>query len=40
MDISRSITKMEFKVLGRSKYLPNEGKNTAYLRIDNWNEYV
>lgn len=31
---------MEFKVLGRSKYLPNEGKNTAYLRIDNWNDYL
>lgn len=39
MDISRSIIKMEFKVLERGKFLPNEGKNTAYLRVDNWNDY-
>lgn len=30
---------MDFKVLGRGKYLPNEGRSTTYLRIDNWNDY-
>lgn len=30
---------MEFKVLERGKFLPNEGKNIAYLRVDNWNDY-
>ena len=39
MGISRGIIKMEFKVLERGKFLPNEGKNIAYLRVDNWNDY-
>ena len=30
---------MEFKVLNRSTWLPTEGRNTAYLKIDNWNDY-
>ena len=30
---------MEFKVLDSGKWLPDEGKNTAYLRTDNWNDY-
>ncbi len=30
---------MEFKVLSRGTWLPNEGRNTAYLRIDNWNDF-
>lgn len=40
MGISRSITKMEFRVISRSTWLPREGKNTAYLRIDNWNDFL
>ena len=40
MGISRSITEVEFKVLNRDTWLPNEGRNTAYLRIDNWNDYL
>lgn len=31
---------MEFKVLSRGTWLPNEGRNTAYLRVDNWNDYL
>lgn len=30
---------MEFKVLSRGTWLPNEDRNTAYLRIDNWNDF-
>ncbi|HCI7175061.1 TPA: AAA family ATPase [Acinetobacter baumannii] len=30
---------MEFKVLNRGTSLPDEGRNTAYLRIDNWNDF-
>ncbi|MFG0586607.1 ATP-dependent endonuclease [Acinetobacter sp. YQ_14] len=30
---------MEFKVLSRGTWLPNEGRNAAYLRIDNWNDF-
>lgn len=30
---------MDFKVLNRSIWLPSEGRNIAYLRIDNWNDY-
>ncbi|EZQ01078.1 AAA family ATPase [Acinetobacter sp. Ver3] len=30
---------MKFKVLSRGAWLPNEGRNTAYLRIDNWNDF-
>lgn len=40
MGISRSIIKMDFQVLNRTTWLPNEGRNTAYLRIDNWNDYL
>lgn len=40
MGISRNITKMEFRVISRSSRLPREGRNTAYLRIDNWNDYL
>lgn len=39
MSISGSIIEMEFKVLDSGKWLPDEGKNTAYLRTDNWNDY-
>ena len=39
MGISRNITKMEFQVLSRSTWLPDEGRNTAFLRIDNWNDF-
>jgi predicted ATPase len=31
---------MDFQVLNRTTWLPNEGRNTAYLRIDNWNDYL
>ena len=31
---------MDFQVLSRSSRLPSEGRNTAYLRIDNWNDYL
>ena len=39
MGISRNITKMEFEVLSRGAWPPNEGRDTAYLCIDNWNDY-
>ncbi|WP_286397128.1 ATP-dependent nuclease [Acinetobacter towneri] len=31
---------MEFRVISRSTWLPRDGKNTAYLRIDNWNDFL
>ncbi len=31
---------MDFIVLSRGKWFPDEGRNTAYLRIDNWNDYL
>lgn len=30
---------MDFKVLSRGTRLPGEGRNTAYLRIDDWNDF-
>lgn len=30
---------MDFQVLSRSSWLSSEGRNTVYLRIDNWNDY-
>ena len=30
---------LKFRVLGRNHFLPHTGKNTAYLKVDNWNDY-
>lgn len=30
---------MEFRVLGRKEGIPDVGRNTAYLKIDHWNDY-
>jgi hypothetical protein len=30
---------MEFRVLSKSTFFPENGKDTAYLRIDHWNDY-
>lgn len=30
---------MEFRVLSKSKWAPENGKDSVYLKIDNWNDY-
>lgn len=30
---------MEFRVLSKSTWVPGNGKNTVYLKVDNWNDY-
>lgn len=30
---------MDFIVVGRNKWLPEQGHNTAYLKVDHWNDY-
>lgn len=39
MDISRSITKMDFIVIGNREWFKSEGKNIVYLKIDHWDDY-
>ncbi len=30
---------MEFRVLSKSTWVPDSGKNTVYLEVDHWNDY-